>query len=316
MTSVSQNTSIIRSFWPIIKSLHPLTVVREMAAAKLAAQSVTRAHIANLVHAEIIPRLASSQTQPEVQTQGASATAANASSCLPERLFSEAELRNAAALALAHDEIPLLAKVHELLDSGMSTISISEEYIGQTARYLGECWSQDDLSFTQVTLGCGRLQSMIHYLSDLTPLPMGAMGSAANSLQVLLVTAPQEQHSLGLIMVADAFRREGWEVSQASAHDVLTPLQTLKTHWFDVVGISIGADKQLPWVKTFIEQLREHSRNPDVKVLAGGPSVSADPAKSATYAQYGVDACATSASLTPFIARHLLSRATMAASVK
>jgi MerR family transcriptional regulator, light-induced transcriptional regulator len=306
MTSVSQNTSstsLIRSFWPIIKSLSPLTLVKERAAAKLAAQSVTRAHVARLVHAEIIPRLAAhpysvtaAHQHPDVHR-------------IPHR-FTPLELQAAANLALAGDESGLLTRVHELLDSGMSTGMIAEEYIAQTAQYLGECWGEDTLNFNEVTLGCGRLQSMLRYLADIEPLPLG---SAANAMRVLLLCAPQEQHTLGLGMVADAFRRDGWDVTQSRSHELSSPLQTISKEWFDVVCISVGADKHLPWLKGLIVQFREHSRNPDLLILAGGAVLSTNPAKAAAC---GADACAVNASQTPELAKHLLTRATIAASVK
>lgn len=314
MASVSQNASLIRSFWPIIKSFSPLILVRERAAAKISAQSVTRAQVANLVHAEIIPRLMA-QACPEMSAQqspaavhiAASSTASHDNKQLP---FSTADLQEAADFALADDETGLLMRVHELLDSGISIGVIAEEYIGQTARYLGECWVEDTRDFTEVTLACGRLQSLLRYLADIEPMPSDM---AANAQHVLLVTAPHEQHTMGLTIVSDAFRREGWEVTQAHEDELLTPLQLVNEQWFDVVGISIGADRQLPWLKAFVTQLRKQSRNPDIKVLAGGAVLNDNPAKATVC---GADACATSASSAPIIAKQLLIHATIGVNVK
>jgi methanogenic corrinoid protein MtbC1 len=119
----------------------------------------------------------------------------------------------------------------------------------------------------------------------------------------MLVPAPGSQHTLGLFMVAEFFRRAGWDVwgePSASAADLL---DAVRGEWFDVIGISIGAEFQIEGLSSVILGLKRASRNPAVRVLLGGPVASLNPD---LHTRLGADATAFDANQALTLAESLL----------
>ena len=76
---------------------------------------------------------------------------------------------------------------------------------------------------------------------SLADLRLDASGIALpTGRRVLLLPGPGEQHTFGLSMVAEFFRRSGWEVVGGTGPESLDPVRAVRDEWFDVVGISVG----------------------------------------------------------------------------
>ena len=82
----------------------------------------------------------------------------------------------------------------------------------------------------------------------------------------------------GLSVVAEFFRRDGWDVVGGVAGTDIDPAQWVREERFDVVGLSVGSELKLPWLSERIAAVRRASCNPDLVVMVGGPVFSADPA--------------------------------------
>jgi methylmalonyl-CoA mutase cobalamin-binding domain/chain len=87
----------------------------------------------------------------------------------------------------------------------------------------------------------------------------------------MLACAPGSQHFLGLTIVADFFRKAGADVVLEISSTESELLRAVANEWFDVVGISVALDAQLPTLPSLIEHLRKSSGNPKVRVVLGGP---------------------------------------------
>jgi methanogenic corrinoid protein MtbC1 len=88
---------------------------------------------------------------------------------------------------------------------------------------------------------------------------------------------PGEQHSFGLIMVAEFFRRAGWDVwdlHPSSLDDVLT---TVRRQCFSIVGVSLSCETRLGELPGLISAIRLHSRNQSVGIMVGGQPFIAHP---------------------------------------
>lgn len=170
-------------------------------------------------------------------------------------------------------------------------------YLAPAARLLGELWEDDRLSFTQVTIGVGRLQQLQHRLSDCFEHDLPPR---VNSRRILLAAAPGEQHTFGLSIVASCFRTEGWDVAGGPGTDEPTLLEAVQGHWFDLVGLSISADRHLEALSRLVRRVRRASRNRSLGVVVGGPLLEqrADLARLA-----GADAAMTDATRAPAEAR-------------
>jgi methanogenic corrinoid protein MtbC1 len=156
----------------------------------------------------------------------------------------------------------------------VSIESIYLDLIPMTARKLGVLWEEDICSFTDVTIGLWRLQ---HILYDLTKDFQKKHTMPIENLNALLIPAPKSQHTLGLFIVAEFFRKAGWRVW---GEPNLSPEQInnlIFSQWFDVIGISVGYSEQLVGVNQLITSLRSRSMNPNVAFMVGGPLYATDP---------------------------------------
>jgi len=78
-------------------------------------------------------------------------------------------------------------------------------------------------------------------------------------------------------MVAEFFRREGWNLCTGpfESHQELTSL--VHNHWFDIIGFSVSSERRLDELKKDIHDIRRDSRNRRVGIILGGPMVVAQP---------------------------------------
>jgi methanogenic corrinoid protein MtbC1 len=90
--------------------------------------------------------------------------------------------------------------------------------------------------------------------------------------RVMLAAAPGSQHILGLVMVSEFFRKEGWQVVVEIANTEREIFQAAANEWFDLIGLSVGLVEQIPKLGDLISRVKKSSRNPDTPVLLGGPA--------------------------------------------
>ena len=83
--------------------------------------------------------------------------------------------------------------------------------------------------------------------------------------------APGEQHTFGIAMVAEFFRRAGWAVRSGPKTSQQDLLGTVRAEWFAVVGISVGSETRLEALTKSIRSVRRASRNKSIGVMVGGP---------------------------------------------
>lgn len=201
---------------------------------------------------------------------------------------------------LGSDDQAASDTVRSLIDRGVAVDGIYLDLLAPAARQLGLLWEDDECSFIDVTLGMGRLQRIIRDLShvfqtespDKSP-PLG---------HVLLTCLPGEQHTLGLIMVAEFLIRDGFKVYVGAPWSEADLLTLVSTEWFDVVGFSAGCESRLSALKREIHRIRGSSCNPDIRVLVGGQVFSVD---EALVARVGADGWARDAKTCTAVARNL-----------
>ena len=135
------------------------------------------------------------------------------------------------------------------------------------ARHLGDMWKEDLCDFTDVTLGLCRLHQV------LTQLGAGARAQARpaeHDRRALLAPAPGEQHTFGVLMVAEFFRRAGWDVAHVCGPFDGDVLEAVRSESFDVVGFSLSCESRLDTLAATIRSVRRASRNRAIGVLVGG----------------------------------------------
>jgi methanogenic corrinoid protein MtbC1 len=200
-----------------------------------------------------------------------------------DRETSDARLisRWLAGLAVSDDPSALAQAVDRLCQQGLDAGSLQLDWLAPAARELGAWWERDDCSFSDVTVGLVRLQCAARRLSPLSPTPE-TLPDGRPTPRILLLAAPGEQHGFGLTLVADAFRRAGWDVGCAAGRPGLSPVEQVAQAGFDVVGVSVGSTPRTAGLRRLCADLRRASSRPGIAVLLGGPifstgAVSVDP---------------------------------------
>ena len=87
---------------------------------------------------------------------------------------------------------------------GLDWPQIYLEGITEAARVLGRWWLCDEIDFASVTVGSSRLHRLLYDLS-----PQFLAGSQAPlGTTALLLAEPESQHTMGLFMLSEFFKRE------------------------------------------------------------------------------------------------------------
>ena len=212
------------------------------------------------------------------------------------------EIEAFARLCLSSDPAVCHAWIQDLQNQGYTTESLFLHLIAPAARFLGKEWELDRLDFSQVTIGLVRMQHLTH---DLGYAFRGGPQHVGARRRIMLASAPGSQHILGLVMVSEFFRKERWEVVVEISVTAQELLHAVANEWFEMIGLSVGIVEQLRTVPDLIADLRRASRNPEVKVLLGGPAFLLQPVQAE---ELGADAIALDAATGVKMAGHLLPR--------
>jgi methanogenic corrinoid protein MtbC1 len=152
--------------------------------------------------------------------------------------------------------------------AGMNLEALYLDLLAPAARHLGTLWDEDLVDFTQVTIGLGRLHRV---LRDVTPSFHSGAAQPRADRRALLVPAPGEQHTFGLTMVTEFFRRAAWVVWSGAPATPADLVGLVRDNWFSVVGFSLGSEARLDGLRAGILRVRRASQNPCVGIMVGGP---------------------------------------------
>jgi methanogenic corrinoid protein MtbC1 len=218
----------------------------------------------------------------------------------PVPLPTPAEIAAFAACLVDASDAGIARTVDAMRSRGTSVESLYLNLFASAARHLGELWEQDLCDFSTVTVGLGRLQRL---LRELSPAFGAEIDHPLNGRRAMLVQPPDEQHSFGLSIVAEFFRRAGWEIHGGPGGGARNPEARVHAEWFDMVGFSIGSEGRLPWLRQTIAAVRTASLNSALVIMVGGPLFTLHPEH---VAAVGADATAPDAKDAPFLAENLI----------
>lgn len=183
------------------------------------------------------------------------------------RSFYADDIALMARLVIAADSEAAYRFIEKVKSEGATIESIYVDLLTPTARLLGEQWKTDQCCFTEVTVGTSRLQQLVHALS---PEFEREAEKAYDTHRILFSPMPGEQHTLGLMIVEEYFRRAGWNCCKYTPKNMHDLLHMVRSLHFDVVGLSAGSEASLDQMNNLIEALRKVSLNTSVKILVGG----------------------------------------------
>ena len=201
---------------------------------------------------------------------------------------------------LSDDEERCPGIIAGLIAQGAPLERICLDLLTPAARILGTMWEEDEADFLEVTLGLGRMQRVIR---DIGRRVAAETPMSEDAGQAFLCGMPDEQHSLGLAMVAEFFVADGWGVTVGPPLGADDVLHEVGAHWYDVVGLSAGITERVPRIAEVIRLIREASLNSELAVMVGGRVFVEFPEM---VGKVGADASAPDAAQGPMVARTLV----------
>ncbi|MDX2014390.1 MAG: hypothetical protein SFW67_29595 [Myxococcaceae bacterium] len=162
-----------------------------------------------------------------------------------------------AALACAGDVDGARAIIDARRDGSVSTSTL----VSACARLLGQAWEADARTFVEVTVALGVLSRLV--TPDVSEASVGRG-------HVLLTTAPGEQHQLGLLLVAQSLRRDGWFVEVEPGLEPSVLAQRVAQTPLDAVGFTVSRVVLLPALASSIDSIWSARRARPPAVMVGG----------------------------------------------
>lgn len=147
--------------------------------------------------------------------------------------------------------------------SGSNSLYLYDRIITPAMHYIGHLWEQNLISVADEHLATGLCdQVMSEFMTD---LPM----SPAKQLRAMFFCVENEEHNLGVKIVASMFRERGWEVRNYGANLPIDYAMITAFQWKpQVIGISVSLLSNLPRVYEYIEAIQKLTHGPTV--LIGG----------------------------------------------
>lgn len=163
----------------------------------------------------------------------------------------------------------LEAYAEQLVREGEAVDWVCHELIPAVARRLGHAWEEDSSSFVDVTVVVCRLEQLVSRLHQEAATEVALMAGWVG--RALVGPVPGEQHTLGVMLVAEALRKDGWDVllTPQDAEQVVL-LQQVSHEWFDVIALSVSSERLVRRVPSLLRSLRRSARNPGMRILLGG----------------------------------------------
>lgn len=221
--------------------------------------------LANIIETNIIPRLLLANRREFAISPPLSDLAAV---ILSERVgeFSELVVNRDAGASIAYFQ--------KLRGEGVSVEALFQDLLAPTARRLGELWDEDINDFMDVTRGMGHLQQLVHVFSSEF---CAESREPISNRRALMMTLPGEQHTLGLSLINEHFRREGWRVWSGPSQSIGDIVTLAEGQYFEVVGFSASILTDPTLLADQISTIREASLNQHVRIFIGGHPFSENP---------------------------------------
>jgi methylmalonyl-CoA mutase cobalamin-binding domain/chain len=169
---------------------------------------------------------------------------------------------------LAGQQHEALSVVSECIDSGHSLVEVEQHIIRPSLYHIGERWQANQVTVASEHLATAIAQSIMIVGLLRSPPP------EAIDKRILLACVADNQHAIGLRMVADAFQLAGWDVQYLGADVPTSSIVRHAEDWQpDLIGLSVSFAQQLRVVEQVISRLNERLGIGRPAVIIGGLAI-------------------------------------------
>lgn len=162
------------------------------------------------------------------------------------------------------------ALLRDLQARGLSGGDIADHYIPAAARRMGHMWTEDRMSFVEVTIGTARLQSM---LRELGPEWRADFVPHTEGLNALMIVPVGCYHTLGAMVAVGQLRRVGLSVRLTLGLDIPGTVALVQSRRFDMIMMSVSTGVCFDIVRGYVNSIR-NALVPAVPVVVGGSVLS------------------------------------------
>lgn len=152
---------------------------------------------------------------------------------------------------------------HDYLKNGHSIKELYEDVLKYSLYEIGLLWEQNKISVAKEHLATAIAEGI---LNELYPQ---IVTKKQLPKRVLLTTAENEEHQVGIKMVSDIFEMKGWETNFVGAGvPVYDLLEYISDYNPNIIAVSLSIHFNYPGFLKLVESI--HEVFPQTKILAGG----------------------------------------------
>ena len=163
----------------------------------------------------------------------------------------------------------------QMLAMGVAAESIVDDYIPWVARRMGQEWCDDESSFSEVTIGGTRLQSLLRELAGIWSAD-SASGPMDRDASVIVALPQHAQHTLGASVLSTRLRRAGLSVRLVMNVSAHTFDRMLHNGTYDAVFISASLGDSLDEIRALAQTAKARTGARNVPVVVGGTILDED----------------------------------------
>jgi len=177
---------------------------------------------------------------------------------------SEEEIEAVARMAMMEEMRPLVKRLSAMASDGLSFQSLLLQVIAPAADWLGERWSDDELTFSEVTVGAGVLERVAAALGADADPPL------RHGELVVLTAAPGEQHVLPIHLLGELLREDGWAVHVDPRIEADELIELVANDDVAAVGVTCRDLGRLDDFAEFVTHVRAQPVCEDLLFVVGG----------------------------------------------
>ncbi len=161
-------------------------------------------------------------------------------------------LESFCTLLMAADYRAAERVLHAITRGRQDYAGIADGILSAAARHLGEKWQDDEVSFGDVSIAIAQVfrlnQAFGHRHAPWTRAPDRHLA--------IFATLPGQVHNLGIVLAAEAFRLEDWQVTlllDIPRRDIVERVRRMRP---ETVGLSVNVNDRSHHVAQLIRELR------------------------------------------------------------
>lgn len=212
---------------------------------------------------EVLRRTVEGEVMPRLLMQLRSVPGGPAAKAYGARALPAGALRHFIELLRERDEASARQYIADLLVRGCTPEVVLRDLLTPAARRLGQLWEADECDFMEVTLICGRLQRSVSAMGRMNP----SRHEGQDRGRALICGLPEDQHTLGGVVIAEMLTRDGWQVTLARPFAAGEPRGD-----YDLICFSLASSDRAEAAARSIRALRRRQRGA-VHVLLGGSAL-------------------------------------------